>query len=236
MSPEPEPFISRYKHWLALSGLILLALLAWAAGLHDTLTLAGFQTYKDALLTYTQDHAVIAAAAYIVIYAASVALSLPAATLMTLAGGFLFGKWWGTLYVVTAATIGATLIFLIARSTFGAALRAKAGTVYTKIAVHLDENAAGYLLFMRLVPLFPFVLVNIVPALVPVKLRVFVLTTFFGIIPGSFVYTNLGAELGEVESLTGLVSTDTLLAFTLLGLFALIPVIYKTVKARYERS
>ena len=151
---------------------------------------------------------------------------------MTLAGGFLFGKWLGTLYVVSAATIGASIIFLIAKTSLGETLREKAGRLYQRIEGNMKENAVGYLLFMRLVPLFPFFLVNIVPALFNVPLRVFVLTTFFGIIPGSFVFVNLGEQLGDINNLKDLVSTQTLLAFGLLGVFSLIPTLYKQWKAQ----
>ena len=95
----------------------------------------------------------------------------------------------------------------------------------------MHENAIGYLLFMRLVPLFPFFLVNIVPALFNIRLLPYVLTTFIGIIPGTFVYSNVGGELGTIESLADLASTETLVAFSLLGIFALLPALYKYFKS-----
>jgi len=220
------------KRFLPLGIIALLMALAWATDLHEQISLAGFHAHKAELIAYVADHAVLAAFAFMGLYAAAVALSLPIATLLTLTGGFFFGKFLGTAYVVTAATLGASIIFLVAKTSLGETLRSKAGGLYGKIENNMRDNAVGYLLFLRLVPVFPFFLVNIVPALFNVPLRVFVLTTFFGIIPGSFVYVNLGETLGEIESLNDLVSVQTLLAFALLGLFALIPTIYKQFKAR----
>jgi uncharacterized membrane protein YdjX (TVP38/TMEM64 family) len=133
---------------------------------------------------------------------------------------------------VSAATIGASIIFMVAKTSLGETLREKAGGLYKRIEGNMQDNAVGYLLFMRLVPLFPFFLVNIVPALFNVPLRVFVITTFIGILPGSFVYVNVGEQLGDIETLNDLVSRKTLLAFALLGVFALIPTLYKQWKGR----
>lgn len=224
--------VKTLKRFLPLGIITLLMALAWITGLHEQISLAGFHAHKAELILYVADHAVLSALAFIGLYVAAVALSLPIATLLTLTGGFFFGKWLGTVYVVSAATIGASMIFLVAQTSLGETLRVKAGGLYSKIEKNMKENAVGYLLFLRLVPVFPFFLVNIVPALFNVPLRVFVLTTFFGIIPGSFVYVNLGQTLGEIESLNDLVSARTLLAFALLGLFALVPTLYKQFKAR----
>lgn len=158
------------------------------------------------------------------------------ATLLTLLGGFLFGLVQGTLLVVTGATIGASIIFLVAKTSLGSTLREKAGPFYEKIEANMKDNAVGYLLFMRLVPLFPFVAVNVVPALFNVSLRVFILTTFFGIIPGSGVYVYFGQQLGNIESLGDLVSPQVLLAFALLGVFALIPTLYTQFKNRKQQA
>lgn len=125
--------------------------------------------------------------------------------------------------------MGASIIFLAAKSAIGTTLRQKAGPLYKKIESNMNQNAIGYLLFMRLVPIFPFFLVNIVPALFNIRLIPYVVTTFLGIIPGTFVYANVGRELGTIESLSDLISTETLIAFALLGLFALLPVIIKQV-------
>ncbi len=225
-----------WRRWLPLVLLAVAMGAVYASGLHRYFDFAQLQSQKDALRQSAAQHPATAGLAFMASYAGAVALSLPVATLLTLLGGFLFGAWWGTLYVVTGATAGATIVFLIARSTFGAALRERAGGLYDRIAANMQENAAGYMLFMRLVPLFPFFIVNIVPALFNVRLRTYVVTTFFGILPGTFVYVNLGRTLADIESLEDLVSGRTAAAFALLGLFALVPVIYKQWKKKNERT
>lgn len=222
------------RRWAPLVLLVLLIAGAYVTGLHRYVNLERLQMQKLLFLDYANNKPVPSAVIFIFSYVGAVALSLPVATVLTLLGGYLFGAWLGTLYVVTGATAGATVVFLIARSALGTALREKAGGIYKKIESHMQENAAGYMLFMRLVPLFPFFLVNIVPALFNVKPRTYVLTTFFGIIPGTFVYVNLGTALGEIDTLNDLVSGKTLLAFTLLGLFALAPAVYKKIRKREE--
>ncbi len=142
-------------------------------------------------------------------------------------GGFLFGRWLGTLLIVFSATIGATILFIAAKSAMGSTLRNRAGPLFKKIESNMNRNAVGYLLFMRLVPVFPFFLVNIVPALFNIRLVTFISTTFIGIMPGTFVYANVGRELGTINALSDLVSIEMLLAFTLLGVFALLPTILK---------
>ena len=161
-----------------------------------------------------------------------VALSLPIASLLTLLSGVLFGVVQGTIFVVIAATTGATIIFIVAQTSLGRTLRMRAGKFYQKIEANMNDNAVGYLLFLRLVPIFPFFVVNVVPALFNVKLRVFLLSTFFGIIPGSAAYVYFGQQLGEIETMGDLASPELMLAFILLGMFALIPTLYKQFKNR----
>lgn len=218
------------KRWLPLFVIVALMVAFYLTGLHEKISLQSLQDNKEAMLDYVSERPVIAALSFVGAYIIFVALSLPAATLLTLTGGFLFGKWLGTIYVVSAATVGATIVFFVAKTSLGETLRDKAGGLYKRIEDNMEDGAVGYLLFMRLVPIFPFFLVNIVAALFNVKPRVFILTTFFGIIPGSFVFVNLGTQLATITSLGDLVSMQTLIAFSLLGVFALIPTIYKKVK------
>jgi uncharacterized membrane protein YdjX (TVP38/TMEM64 family) len=229
---NPKDILKKVKRWGPLGGIALLMVAAFAGGLHEHLSFEALQAQKGVLLGYVGAHPVLSALAFVGAYIAAVALSLPIATALTLAGGFLFGKWLGALFVVSAATIGASIIFMVAKTSLGETLREKAGGLYKRIEGNMQDNAVGYLLFMRLVPLFPFFLVNIVPALFNVPLRVFVITTFIGILPGSFVYVNVGEQLGDIETLNDLVSRKTLLAFALLGVFALIPTLYKQWKGR----
>lgn len=186
--------------------------------------------FREDAHAFTMAHPVTAALAFALLYAVVTALSLPFALLMSLLGGFLFGKFLGTLVIVTGATTGATVIFLIARTSVGETLKARTGRWYDTIANNIQDNAIGYLLFLRLVPLFPFFVVNVVPAFFNISTAVYVATTFFGIIPGAFVYANLGEELGQISKLSDLVSQDAIIAFTLLGILALLPGLYKNIK------
>ena len=176
--------------------------------------------------------------AYMAVYAFAVAFSLPGAAVLTVAGGYMFGQVLGTGYVVVAATLGASALFLIARTALGDVLRQKAGAAMQRMDAGFRENALSYLLVLRLVPLFPFWLVNLVPAFLGVPLRIFVIGTFVGIIPGSFVFATVGAGLesvisqGEAISLSGVLTPKVVTALVGLAVLALIPVAYKRFKAR----
>lgn len=220
------------KRWWPLVFFVALIALAWGSGLTEEVSLEAIKGQRTRLLSEVSAHPVLGVGVFVFLYSAAVALSLPVATVLTLLGGFLFGSFIGTAAIVIGATTGATILFLIARSTIGSALREKAGPFYDKIAANMERNAVGYMLFMRLVPLFPFFLVNIVPALFNVRLLPYVLTTFVGIIPGTFVYANVGRELGTIGSLSDLASPRTLVSFSLLGFFALIPTLYRQVRGR----
>jgi uncharacterized membrane protein YdjX (TVP38/TMEM64 family) len=235
MSGKPDsPPSAAGGNWgrLAVLGVFVAVIVAFfALGGQDYLTLDTVKTNRDALLGYTREHFVAALAIAFLIYAGAVAFSLPGGLVLSLTMGFIFGRWLGTVLVVIAATLGATLVFLAARYLFAEAARRRMGPLGAKISAGFTENAFNYLLFLRLVPLFPFFLVNLAPAFTRISLRTYVLATLFGIIPGSFVYVNLGQTLGRIDSLSGLVSTETIGAFVLLGLFALVPVFVKKLRA-----
>jgi uncharacterized membrane protein YdjX (TVP38/TMEM64 family) len=186
---------------------------------------------RDTLLAFTHAHYFAALAIAFAVYVLATTLSLPGGLVLSLTAGFLFGRWIGTVLVVTAATIGATLLFLAARYLFADAARRRMGALGEKLNAGFTENALNYLLFLRLVPLFPFFLVNLAPAFTTIPLRTFILGTFLGIIPGSFVFVNLGETLGRIDSLSGLLSTPTIAAFVLLGALALVPVLVRKVRA-----
>ena len=157
---------------------------------------------------------------------------------VTSAGGFLFGLWLGTLLVVVSATVGAIAIFLIAKTSLGEGLRERAGPWLKRMQVGFNENAISYLLFLRLIPAFPFWIVNIVPALLNMKLKDYAFATFFGIMPGSFVYASVGNGLGAVieagdEPDLGIIFQPAIL-IPILGLAALaiLPVVYRKVQAQ----
>lgn len=212
--------------------------------------LIGFETLsrnRAALIAWRDDNLIAAGLAYIGLYILVVAVSLPGAAVLTLAGGFLFGLLPGTALTVTGATIGATAIFLAARHGFGDALHARiaergakggAGTM-ARFERGLRENAASFLLLMRLVPAVPFFVANLAPAFFGIGTRLYVLTTFFGILPGTFVYTWIGTGLGEVfargESPDLSLLTDPVVLGPLLGLAALaaLPIVLKPILARW---
>jgi uncharacterized membrane protein YdjX (TVP38/TMEM64 family) len=169
-----------------------------AAGGRDYLSFQALADNRAALLAWTGANATLAAAAFVALYVAVVAASLPGGAVTTLAGGYVFGTLLGGALAVVGATAGATLLFLAARTAFGDLLRAKAGPGLARLEAGFRANALSYLLFLRLVPAFPFVLVNLAPAFLGVSLRTYVTGTFFGIIPGTFVFASVGAGLGSV--------------------------------------
>ncbi|MCZ6589912.1 MAG: VTT domain-containing protein, partial [Alphaproteobacteria bacterium] len=171
------------------------------------------------------------------VYTASTALAIPGALVLTIAGGFLFGTLWGTVWVVIGATAGASLLFLVARTALGEALRARAGPMLKKIEAGFGANAFSYLLSLRLLPIFPFFIVNVVPAFVGVPLRTFVLATVLGIIPGSFVFASVGAGLGSAfemvmePTLASAITPEIIIALVSLAILALLPIVWKKLKA-----
>lgn len=181
--------------------LIAVAALVGAFTLREHLTFEALRENREALAAFRDANYGLTVAAYVATYVAIAALSLPGATVTTLAGGFLFGTFPGVLYVVGAATTGATLIFLAARWGAGERLAQRMDAsegVVRRIKAGIDENLWSMLFLIRLVPAVPFFVANLVPALMGVRLVPFVVTTFLGIIPGSLVYTSVGAGLGEV--------------------------------------
>ncbi len=216
--------------------LVVGLVLFFALGLHRYVSPAALAEYSEELTAFRRFW--WSPLVFALIYAVAVAFSLPGGAVMTVAGGYMFGQLLGSACVIVAATAGATALFLIAKTALGDALRAKAGPAVQKMEAGFRENALSYLLVLRLVPLFPFWLVNLVPAFLGVPLRTYVIATFFGIIPGSFVYATLGAGLesvirqGEEISLTGVLTPEVVTALVGLAVLALIPVVYKKLKAR----
>jgi uncharacterized membrane protein YdjX (TVP38/TMEM64 family) len=204
----------------------------FALGGYRYLTLDTIKGNRDALLAFTEAHRAQALLIAFAVYVAAAAFSLPGGLLLSLTCGFLFGRWTGTVLVVFAATVGATLLFVAARYVFADAARKRLGALGEKINAGFTRDAFSYMLFLRLVPAFPFFLVNLAPAFTSIPLRTFVLATFIGIIPGTFVFVNLGETLGRIDSLQGLVSWETLGAFALLGILALVPVVVRRRSSR----
>ena len=198
-------------------------------------TLAGFQDYKASMLDYVDQHFVASVFIAVAIYIAAVALSLPGAAFLSLLMGFVFGRWLGWTLLVVAATIGAVLVFWLARYLFSDWAKAKLQGVAAaqKIIDTFERHALHYLLFLRLVPLFPFWLVNLTMAMTTIKTRQYAIGTFLGILPGSFVFANLGQSLATIERLDQVFSSELLLAFGLLGLLMLVPVFMSKTKQSF---
>jgi uncharacterized membrane protein YdjX (TVP38/TMEM64 family) len=196
------------------------------------LSLDGLKANRDDLLVFTDSHYSTAVVLFIVAYCLVVGLSLPGGAIMTLAGGFLFGSVWGTLYVNVGATVGATVAFLVARYLLRDWVERKFGSRLGAIQEGFAKNAFSYLMTLRLIPLFPFFLVNMVSGLTRVSVGTYVAATSLGIIPGSFVFAYAGRQLGTINSLKEIVSPNVLMAFTLLGLLALVPILYKKFSGR----
>ena len=195
-APAPSPILRR----LPLIVIAIVALLG-AFFLRDYLTFDALRDNREALLAFRDNNYVLTALVFIAAYIVIVAFSLPGATIATLTGGFLFATFPGALFNVLGATIGATAIFLAARWGFGEKLGARlegSEGVVKKIKDGIDENQWSMLFLIRLVPAVPFFMANLVPSFLEVPLRRFFISTFFGIIPGTVVYTSVGAGLGEV--------------------------------------
>jgi uncharacterized membrane protein YdjX (TVP38/TMEM64 family) len=190
--------------------------------------------HREWLLAEVARLGITACAVFVVLYAVLVAASIPAAAFLTIVGGFVFGTVVGTICTVLGATIGATAIFLLARTAIGEGLRARAGPFIRRLEEGFRKNALSYLLFLRLVPGFPFFIVNLVPAFLGVSLRVFVLGTALGIIPGTIIFASVGAGLGAIFArgeMTDLhrIAADPKVWLPLAGLalLSLLPVAYK---------
>ncbi len=212
---------------LVLAGIVVLAIGAFFYfDLARFLSLAALKENRDRLLSFTQTHYAVAAGLFIVTYIAVTGLSLPGAVILTLAGGFLFGGLVGTLLVNVGATTGATLAFLVARYLLRDAVEQKFGRWLGPFQEGFNQNAFSYLMTLRLIPLFPFFVVNLVSGLTRVTLGTYVAATALGIIPGSFVYAYAGQQLGTINSLKEVASPNVIAALVLLGLLALVPALY----------
>jgi len=217
--------------------IVALCLLAGVAAfflfdLNSYLSLESIKTNRDRLLAYTGEHYFSAVLIFILLYITEAALSLPGAALFTLTGGFLFGTIAGSLYANIGATGGAALSFLSARYLFHDWVEARWGQRLAAFQRGFAHNAFGYLVSLRLMPIFPFFIINLLSGLTKMRLGTFAAATSLGIIPGSLVYAYAGRELGTINSLRDIASPGVLAAFTLLGLLALAPTVYRAVTGK----
>lgn len=252
--PAASPPRSLIRRLLPLTAIVLVTLAAYVAIGRGELSLEALVRHRAAIDTFMTDHLTLSVLAYIALYIAVVALSLPGAAFLTLAGGFLFGLAVAASAAVIGATVGAVLIFLIARTALGEPLLRRAGPRAAQLARGFRDDAFSYLLFLRLVPAFPFFLVNLVPALAGVRLAPFIAATALGVIPGAAVYAFAGTGLDSVITAQQAANRDCLAAgradchfifdpkdvltpqligaLVALGLLALVPVVVKKLRAR----
>ena len=246
--------LARLRRVIPLAVILLAMVAVFATGTHRHLSLETLVRHRMAIDAFIDAHSVAAVGAYILIYIAVVALSIPGAIFLTISGGIVFGTLLGGLAALIGATIGATFVFLIARSACGEGLIRRAGPLAAKISDGFCANAFSYLLFLRLVPAFPFFLVNLAAALVGVTVRTFILATAIGIVPATFAFAFLGDGLDSVLAAQAaayrgclasgsadcrlhfdlaMIATPRLLAaFAVLGAIALVPVVIRRLRAR----
>jgi uncharacterized membrane protein YdjX (TVP38/TMEM64 family) len=226
---------------LIVAGLVL----SYSLGLQDYLSLAFLAEKRDELRSFVDERYAVSALAFLFAYIFAVAFSFPAASILTVFGGFLFGWLVGGALVAVGATTGATLLFLAARSALGGFLRHRVNGVVKRVADGFRDAAFGYLLIIRLAPVFPFFAVNIAAALLDITLAQFVGATFLGILPGTFAYAYLGqgidsvlvaaSDSGRTASVSDLVTGEITLAFLFLAIVAAIPTIVSQVRRSRTR-
>jgi len=219
--------------FIPLAAVVILAGVFYGLGFFDWFDFAYLKSQKQTLSSFVERHPLSAPALFILTYSLAVLLSIPGAVFLTLMGGFLFAQPFSTLYVTLGAGLGASALFLVARLSLGKSLekafKKKAGKKLKKMEKGFKNNAASYLLFLRFIPLFPFWLVNLAPAFLGVRFSTYVWTTFVGIIPGVFVYTQLGRGLGaglEAKQLSfaAVFNVHMQIALVLFALFSLVPI------------
>lgn len=229
------------RRLLRLAPLLLLAagfVAFFAFGLDDYVGFESLRRHHEALAAWVAGNRALAMLAYVLIYAAIAAFSLPIASLVTLVGGFLFGVWLGGGLTVLGATAGSLVVFVAARTGLRESFAARAGGALRRMEEGFRANAFSYLLFLRLVPIFPFWLVNIVPALLGMRLGSYALGTLLGIAPGSFVYASVGSglgallETGRTPDLALVFEPEYLLPILGLAVLSLAPVVYRRWRGR----
>jgi uncharacterized membrane protein YdjX (TVP38/TMEM64 family) len=224
------------KKYLPIALLVSGLLIAIYFDVHQLLSFEVIGENYSIIKNYIDEQFILSLIIFAVSYALVVAFSIPGASVLSIMYGALLGTLVSGLLIVVAATAGASMIFLATRYAFADTLKKRAGPWLLKMQDGFNKNAVSYLLFLRLVPAFPFFVVNIVPAFMGVKLRTYVITTFFGIMPGTFVFASIGSgigyvlEQGKTPDLSVLSSPEILLPLAALGLLSLIPIVYKKIK------
>lgn len=241
MSREMATPESNQAGWKRLWPILILATgfgAFFGLGLNDYMSFDSLRENRQLLLAWVDARPLAAVLIFIFTYATLVACSLPGGLFFTLTGAFLFGHIWGTVWSVIGATIGAALIFIAARTAFADFLHRKAGPFLLKLEEGFQRDAFSYLLGLRLVPIFPFWLVNLAPAFLGVNMRSFVAATFIGMIPATFVYSTFGAELGsyfddgKVFTVGNVLTPQVIAALGALAALSLLPILFKYLRSR----
>lgn len=235
-SGDPRRGKAGFWRYAPLVVLLLVIGAVFGFGLHRHFSFTALADNREWLVAWVDRNGPLAALAFIAVYVAAVTASIPGAIFLTIVGGFLFGPWLGPVISMTASTIGAVLIFLIARTAFGAAFQRNAGPLIRQFESGFRENAFNYVLVLRFLPIVPFWLVNLAAALLGVRLTTFVLATVIGLVPGAAIYANLGNGLGmmldegRVPDFGIIFTPSILLPLIGLAVLALLPVVYKKLK------
>ncbi len=251
----PPHGAGRAARWLPAAGLLLLVALGYGLGLHRHISLTALAENRVVLRHWVEGHLALALGGFMLLYVAVVALSIPGAGIMSIAGGFLFGWALSAPATIIAAVLGSAIVFQIVKTSLGAALAERAGPLVARLSQGFAENAFSLLLFLRLTPVFPFWAVNAVAGLCRIPFRIFVAATAIGIVPASFAFAFLGAGLDRVIDAqlaahaacvaaqgagncrftiepSALLSRELLLGLSALGLVALAPLLLRLWRAR----
>ena len=240
------------RKWLPVGVILAVLVVTWFSGGFEYLSLSSLIMHREMLGIFVEENFLVSVLTYVVLYALLVAISFPGASLLTIAAGFLFGGLVGGISTLFAATLGATIIFEIARTSFGETMAKRTGKFVEKMRKGFQEDSFLYLLTLRLTPVFPFWVINIVPALLNMRLMPYLTATFLGIIPGTLAYAYIGSGLESVIMAQeianpgcaangtckidpgALITGDVIIAMVALGCISLLPVVIR--KFRKKRS
>jgi len=228
--------VRRYRAQIVAACVLVCIVIAirWS-GVDAYFTVENLRKHKDLLEQFISNHYSFSSFVFICLYLVCVALSMPGATVLTLSGGFLFHLFPGVVYVITGATLGGTCAFLLSRYILGNTIQKRYGSQLHRFNREFEENGHFYLLSVRFIPVFPFFLINMLSGLTNIGLRTFVWTTALGILPGSIVYTFAGSQLGTLHSVRDLLGGRIVIAFLLLAVLTLVPLVLKKIRANRVR-
>lgn len=216
--------------------LVILIFIFYFLRIDQYLSFSSLQIHHQQIISWTNNHYLYAVIIFMSGYIGCITASVPGALILTLTGGLLFGVFWGTVYVVISATIGSTIIFFIVKFALSDWIAKRTDGWVNKMHVGFQHNAFSYLLMLRLIPVFPFAVVNLVPALLGVEAKIFIIATFIGIIPGSTIYASVGnslnhlLEMGKTPDFKIIFAPELFLPLLGLALLSLLPVLYKKTK------